>query len=223
MKMARQYLPIVDVCLKPKEAGGRETMMHLFLEREHDDPECMTGRLCAADGFILAVVPVTLGPDDVPGLIFADALRQVAKASIYPELELTVTADAVVAPNGARQPRYHGSVNAETQWFGYRRITPVGVADALGMMAKRPLAVNPVLTAKLGKALGEPFVILWPNPEGDQHPVVVTPAPQVRPNELPFDPETGLPTLPYGVQMPAHVTLPSEQLPPAARDEEEAA
>jgi hypothetical protein len=196
MRIARDHLGIVDV--PPKEGTeNRQVLSCLLIERtDHDG----AGRIIGADGFCLVVVPCQLAPDDLPGLVIADALRQAAKGTTKRSSDVLVTlgAEMVTGATGASFPRLGTLALGVTDTYpDYRRIVPRGLDGTVMSGQSRPFAFDHELLSKLGKALGGYGLVLWPNPH-PTGPMIATP---VGNNEI-F--ERGEPIAPYGVLMPMH-------------------
>lgn len=210
MKIDRQYLPVVDIAYKSKDIEDRPNLQHLMLERIEGDK----GRLIAADGFMLAVVPVTLHEDDVPGPIHPEALKAAAKDCPKREYEVTVYAldDIVRSVGHACFPRTRGWTE-RTRYPDIARIVPrdahIKATDRTGAQC----ALNPEYLLKVHKALGGLGTVLWPT--GPNSPIVVTPIISGGDGGYSRFEADGLPKLPYAVVMPMHVAsgigLPKER------------
>lgn len=205
MKIAREHLGITAVALSDKDATSyRPALAHLLLRRTGET----SGELVAADGFMLAVVPVSLDADDVPGLIHPEALKAAAKDSPKREPEVTVYVleDIVRSVEHACYPRVR-TINGETpmanKYPDISRIVPRDVPVSGQNHQAMPTSLNFKYLDLLGKALGGLGVTLWPNPIGTSGPLVVTPV-TGRGDAGSF--RAGLPVAPYGVLMPMHTS-----------------
>jgi hypothetical protein len=201
VKIDRQYLPIVDICPKDKDTH-RAVLTHLLLERI----DGANGRLSASDGFMLAVVPVTLDDDDVPGLVHADALTSAAKDCPKREgvVTLYVLEDIVRSVGHACFPRTRGVSEYDT-FPDLSRVIPRNAHVKASELTGAQTALNPTYLMKAHKALGGIGTVLWPT--GPMTPIVVTPVVKAggRGGYSAFQSD-GLPVLPYAVVMPMHVT-----------------
>lgn len=207
MKINREHLAITAIAMNPKTAvsARHAPLTHLLVVRDSET----TGRLVAADGFMLAVVPVSLDADDVAGLVYPDALRSAIRDVSKREYEfkVTLTDVAVISVVGASFPRIrviNGDTPKTEDYTDISRITPRNVDVGGRDQVVTPLSFNSRYLDMLGKALGGCGVTLFPNPVGPTGPVVVFPLLSsgygCRFNGM------GMPVAPYGVLMPMHST-----------------
>lgn len=198
MKIDRAHLAIVDVCPKDKDTA-RSVLTHLLLERL----EGSSGRLVAADGFFLVAVPVTLDPDDVPGMVHPEALKMAARDC--PRREGTVTVyvleDIVRSVGGACFPRTRG-LGAFDRYPDLNRVIPRHAHTKAAARTGAQTAINPEYLIKAHKALGGDGTVLWPT--GPTSPIVVTPVISNGERSLkgPDFEANGMPKLPFAVVMP---------------------
>jgi len=165
------------------------TLQHVSVERLDET----SGLAIAADGWMLAVVPVELDEDDVPGLVHWTILagarkHQGAAGKRDPWLVLMLDDSTVSYPDGARMPRTP-CVREFPNWRGI--LEQVSTGEALALQSA--LGLNPALLAALGCALGLPEGPLLLAPSTPSGPILV---------ETERADDNGNPTPPYGLLMP---------------------
>jgi hypothetical protein len=109
----------------------------------------------AADGYMMAIVPVTLEKGDVPGLIHGDVMRYARKLSPR-QVQMKLEADTVLFGNGWRAPRFLFDPKIATEM----KFPDVGkIVDAA--RKSKPLsphvALNPQLLHAVQKAIGAQY------------------------------------------------------------------
>ncbi len=204
MKIDRDYLPIAALAMRALDCTGQRTapLTHLLVVRDSET----AGRLVAANGFMLAVVPVTLSAADVAGLVHPEALKSAAKDTPKREynVELNLSADTVISKAGASFPRVRavaGCIPKAKDYTDISRVVPRGVTTRTHEQPAQPLSFNFQCLDMIGRALGGSGVTLWPNPIGPTGPVVIFPLGRSAQGSR-F--ENGLPVAPYAVLMPMY-------------------
>lgn len=101
----------------PQRDDTRPVLNHVLIERV-DDALGTCGLAIAADGYMLACIPVRLAPEDVPGLVHAEAFVQARKATGKGlPLVMALGVDTVQFPSGrgmVSYPRF-SVMRSETQ------------------------------------------------------------------------------------------------------------
>ncbi len=118
----------------------------------------------AANGYMMAIVPVTMEPGDLPGLVHGDLFRYARKHD-YGEVGLTLDAEFVRFGNGWRAPRFNGDPPAKP----FPDIGKVIDLARKSEPAAPNVALNPSLLKTLCKAIGAEHsgvVITQSHPEG---------------------------------------------------------
>lgn len=145
MKFDRS-IPVWRAC---DQEGSRPLLEHVLIERTSDT----SGLLVASDGFMLAVAPCTLRPDETVGLVHRDVFPKAIKAAGRKETHPEIVFDAP-----ARLVLADGTVLARVEPDGTfpnwrdRRIHPQRLP--LRRRYRGAVALSPVLLAQLGEALG---------------------------------------------------------------------
>lgn len=178
----------------------RPVLVHISVERTKDD----RGIAVAANGFLMAIIPVILDENDVPGIVRADLFRMAArmpdpdplhrrKSKVdYATLELG--AERVTLADQSTHLRTT-VVGADAQFVDWRRI----MARAGSVAPVGEIGFDPRYITILGEALGvrPPERGLRLTFNGPQNPVVVE-----RNTSL----ATDEPEPPYGFVMPQTIT-----------------
>lgn len=167
---------------------GREALAHVSIERlPGDDPTL--GIAVAANGFMLAIVPCILLPEDVPGLIRVEWLDLLASTDVDLMLGEDAATLPIDQPEWVRLEDWERPTGTFPNWRTIMRSRP------LDLGISRVLVFNPLALADLAAALGSPQSV-YLSCGGDDSPILVEPGR----SDSPVAP-TGL-VPPYGVLMP---------------------
>jgi hypothetical protein len=137
---------IEEACTKDDD---RPALAHVWVERPAADKPT-EGLAVACDGFIMAVVPVTLEAEDVPGFVPTAALKQarkLAKRSADVQIALTEQGCRVESVSAS----YVYPRNVDGVFPNWRRVVPTVPAEG-GDIPR--VALDTKLMLRLSKALG---------------------------------------------------------------------
>lgn len=152
------------------------------------------GLATAADGWMAAVVPISLDEDDVPGLVLASHFAEAAKLSKAMkernDAVLFLGADTVRFADGSTKPRFGNGVNESARFPDLDRVTPTRCHP--DERARGPLALNPSLLVTISKAIGSEHTTITRNGLPTSCLVIETQEPT----------PAGRPVAPYGLLMP---------------------
>lgn len=148
------------------------------------------GVAVAADGFVLAVVPVTLDDGDVPGLIRVESMQHAAK----------LDGRVLLGEDRLRFPKEDSDYPRGTSNYGqfpnWRQIAP----KIKTYPVTPPFAVNPAYIDRLWKALGRPHGLAFTAIKGkDGNSPLILEDLAALPNA------DGVPVPPFGIVMPIQV------------------
>lgn len=164
------------------EDDGRPVLAYVNVTTWLDQPVAV-----AANGYMLAVVPVTLDEDDVPGLVHRSVFDAIAgelrdhdphwaNPSSIGLGETTVTFE-----DGWTAPRHRRGDQSPLNFPNWQKI----VTDLTAAEGPALLALNPKLLVAIQQAVGSPYVILRPGNTA-QSPILVTAEPQEAEPQPPF-------------------------------------
>lgn len=196
---------IWKIARRDKWSENRPILTHVLIERIGDSEN---GLAIASDGFCMAIAPVTLAADDVPGVVRGDLFALAARAKSW----LGLRAEAVLFEDGTLYPRTW-TIKPGQAYPDWRR----AAKKAECKPALNPtFALDPVLFGRLREALGikvgkdgamgARFTIAAPNA-----PILIEAMGDGR--------KEGVLTPPYGYLMPMHTPV----LPPEERSKPEPA
>lgn len=187
--------------------GTRPALQHISIQRtdpvqHHINEDPYNGIALAANGYILAIVPVRLDPEDVTGLVNWNSFREAIKASAKvkwqrDDLQIVLKEDALDV-FGYGFPRFESTNDKLLTFPNYSQLIrrPSDTYDAPN------LGINPALLGKLAVAIGAPGGVCC-NLISPTSPIMVKPV-DSQYHENPWQP-------PYGVIMPMFATQPKRQ------------
>jgi len=166
------------------ESGARPLLGHVLIKRTNVD----SGMAVASDGFILAVVPVTLDESDRVGLVSAKYLRESLKAAKGTPISLN---DTNVGNSKGLFPRYEWDIDGNSEYPEYQNIIP---KPPMGSTVN-VLGINLKLLTRVTQAIGSPKPIILTLCGGNVSLLLVE-------HHLR---ENGVPVPPFGLVMPMHI------------------
>lgn len=180
------------------DKDNRPMLRYVKVEETHREESLIHGRIIAIDGFVVAVIPCLLDPDDVTGLVHSDHLKQAAKnLKRWEDVTISLNEDTV----GFKETfikRYIFDSDKDSSFPDAISLVPrIREHGGIGNI----VALNPFTLAKLAEALGEKkgnFVLthasIRENYTCPWSPIIV--------EYLPPDRSNNFPQLPFGVIMP---------------------
>lgn len=143
--------------------SDRPTLQHVLFTNWQDKPVAV-----ATDGYVLAVVPVEMNDDDVPGLVDYEILRAARKAtSVNGYISFALCDEIVKFDSGWTAPRTNGLENLK--FPDWERLTEKVFDNPIGRIS---LVIQPKLLHRVAKVLGSKMVCV--SHTGNENMVLVT-------------------------------------------------